>query len=341
VSNLTVGIAGTAKNTGKTTTMSCLISEIRKSTGLTIGLTSIGYDGESFDNVTGLPKPRIDVEPGDIAAIAETCVRDGCAVLQEVKRTGISTALGEVVIYRVTAPGKVILAGANNRRDLSTVLQLLRDFTTIVIIDGALNRIVPMVEADCLIIATGAARTTDITLLAHESNCIVEILSIPEIAEVGNVITSESILSEVGFKSLMEKSIGADTIRINGVIGLQYLEELAGFFKKVLYGKRLIFDDPIKLLIAGDAIRVHKVLCELNGVNSVLGVAEKNKLLALTVNPYYPKYRYESADYQAAYVNSDELLQKISGSIEIPCFDLIKQGSQGLFSILKQEVPGM
>ena len=62
-----LGIAGTAKNTGKTTTTNAILACLRKR-GIAVFLTSIGYDGENLDNVTGLPKPKIPVEPGDIIA---------------------------------------------------------------------------------------------------------------------------------------------------------------------------------------------------------------------------------------------------------------------------------
>ncbi|MBA7549071.1 hypothetical protein ES705_41544 [subsurface metagenome] len=53
-----LGILGTAKNTGKTTTTSTLL-KIANNRNLSVGITSIGYDGEDVDNITGLPKPRI------------------------------------------------------------------------------------------------------------------------------------------------------------------------------------------------------------------------------------------------------------------------------------------
>ena len=329
---LTVGIAGTSKNTGKTTTMSCLMSEIKKHGGFTLGLTSIGYDGESFDNVTGLPKPRIDVWPDTIAAVAERCLTSGSAALQELTRTDIITPLGNVVICRVTAPGKLILAGANNRRDLGVVLELLRDLADITIIDGAFSRIAPMAEADCLIIATGAARTTDIPRLAQESGCIVDILSIPAMAERGKTTAISSVLSRAGFAIFTEKSAAADTICIRGVVSVSYLEELVRFGGDTLSGKRFLFADPLKLILAGDILQVKEALRDMSCADIEVGVAKSCDLLAMTVNPYYPRYRFERADYMAAYVDSEELLDSVGGSIGIPCYDVVRQGGQGLFA---------
>ena len=332
---LTVGIAGTAKNTGKTTTMSYLMNEIKKISGLCLGLTSIGFDGEGFDNVTGLPKPRIQVWPGNIVAMAEKCNRFCSAALEEIRRTDIATPLGKVVISRVVSPGKVVLAGANNRRDLHIVLDTLRELTDFIIVDGALSRIAPMVEADCLIFVTGAARFVEIERLAGESRSMVNILSTPLLANYGNTERVESIFGQAGFEAFLEKCAVADSVHVRGVITVQYLEKLAGLRGNELRGKRLIFADPIKLLLAGDAEAVLRVLGKLSvEAGASIGVAKPCKLLAMTVNPYYPKYRYNRADYEEAYVDSFELLSAVSQSVNVPCFDVVKQGGEGIFKMV-------
>ena len=242
------------------------MSEIKKENSLVLGLTSIGYDGESFDNVTGLPKPRINVWPGNIVAIAEGCNKICSAELEAIKETNIRTPLGKVVLSRVASEGKVVLAGANNRRELRFVLDLIKEFSPLVIVDGALSRIAPMVEADCLILVTGAARHTDIPRLALESGCMVDILSTRALAGLGRVETIGSILSQSGFQAFEEKCLVADTVRIKGVIGEKYLKELV-FLSGKLANKRLIFDDPVKLFLAGEAMTVWKYLKELSAAS--------------------------------------------------------------------------
>jgi hypothetical protein len=328
---LTVGIAGTAKNTGKTTTISYLMDEVKKDAGLTLGLTSIGYDGENFDNVTGLPKPRIDVWPGVVVAVAEKCLGSGGAGEEVIARTDVSTPLGRVVIGQVSSPGKQVLAGANNSRDLRTVLDAMRDKTDLVFVDGALSRIAPMAQVDCLILVTGAARTPEIHRIAAESGCIVDILSKPVLAEQGKTDTVASVLNQSGFADMIEKCSTADTIQIQGVVNLYYLEEMARIYSQSSVEKRLIFADPLKLLLAGDAIRLWHALNALSAASVEIGVANACKLLAMTVNPYYPKYRYNKADYQVAYVDSGELLESVRDMVKIPCFDVVQQGGQEIF----------
>ena len=52
INNKAIGILGTAKNTGKTTTFNFLL-EWSNLKSIRVGLTSIGYDGEDIDNITG------------------------------------------------------------------------------------------------------------------------------------------------------------------------------------------------------------------------------------------------------------------------------------------------
>ena len=76
-----LSIIGMEKNVGKTTVLNKLIEDI----GLqkTIGLTSIGRDGEDTDVVTNTHKPRIYVNQGTIIATARDCLRN-CDVTKEI-----------------------------------------------------------------------------------------------------------------------------------------------------------------------------------------------------------------------------------------------------------------
>jgi len=266
-------------------------------------------------------------------AIAEHSNSFCSAEMETIKQTDIRTPLGKVVISRIVSPGKVVLAGANNRRELRAVMNLLGESADLTIIDGALNRIAPMVEADCLILVTGAARCAEIPRLAAESRCMVDILSMPALTEHGSVQTVGSIFNRAGFETFMEKCSAADSVRIHGVMAEQYIKELGGMASR-LKNKRLIFNDPIKLFLAGEPVRVWNYLRELSAVSVEIGVEKTCKLLAMTVNPYYPKYRYSRADYQEAYVDGVELLESVGSSIQIPCYDVVRQGGQVIFQMI-------
>ena len=71
----TMSIVGMCKNAGKTTMLNWLLEQGRLQG--TLGLTSIGRDGESTDVVTGTEKPGIFVREGTLIATAQDMLRLG------------------------------------------------------------------------------------------------------------------------------------------------------------------------------------------------------------------------------------------------------------------------
>ncbi len=153
-----LAIVGTAKNVGKTTTLSWLLERLGGDEA--IGLTSVGRDGEEFDAVTDLPKPRIEPPVGSLVATAETAVRRSPAQLALLRETPFHTALGQVAIYRVVGPGPVEVAGPITVDDAARVRAMLHDAGAgRVLVDGAIDRRASASSrvADGVILATGLA----------------------------------------------------------------------------------------------------------------------------------------------------------------------------------------
>ena len=209
-----VGILGTAKNTGKTTTTNTLLDNAIQNR-LSIGLTSIGYDGEDLDNITELPKPRIRGVKGMLIATAERCLTAGTAQIRPIVRTPLKTPLGDIVIGRVVEEGLVVLAGPNKGRDLNTLLQGINELEcNLTFVDGALNRLVPLMETEALVLATGASRDTSTEFLAHEVRSIYQIFGLPvwdcaepkpwaEVRDAITLVGKKGVISVPGAGSLI------------------------------------------------------------------------------------------------------------------------------------------
>ena len=333
-----LGIAGTAKNTGKTTTLSALLEEIRKDKKIIPAITSIGYDGETIDNVTGLPKPRVEIWEGCITAIAEKCMTFGSAKLKPLMTTDIMTPLGRIVIAEVVVGGKIVLAGPNSSGSLAKILDIFRQTgINLAVVDGALSRIAPMSEADAIILATGAARKTDIAALALETKHIVNIFEIPVLQQFGVCAAIPSVLSDSGYQHLRDSLAVSDTVLINGVCSDRYLANLAKE-PLSLHGKRLIFADSAKILISGDVGRISASLGTLTDAGMQCGVANAIKPLAVTINHFYPRLRYTGKGYEPAYVDREALYESISDSINIPCFNVFLHGGRGLYQALTDDI---
>lgn len=331
---MTIGIAGTAKNTGKTTTMSAMIAELRKShPQLRLALTSIGYDGEYLDNITGLPKPRVEMREGDLAAVAKGCLKYSRAKLDILEDSGLMSAMGPILIGRVKKAGKLVIAGPNKKVEVRQILDRLSDLgSSLTIVDGALGRIVPMCEVDSLILSTGASRHADIERLAEETKYIDGILSLPKFdqpeAEVPAVLGNED------YDRLTAALAANDSVLVHGLVGFTCLERLA-HEANAFVDKTLVMDSPMALLPIGEILETGRLLGGLREQGLKLATARPVRLIAVTVNPYYPKYRYNRQDYEPEYVDKAALLEAISHVTSAPVFDVVGQGAESLLELLR------
>ncbi|MBE3588654.1 MAG: hypothetical protein IMW93_08905 [Thermoanaerobacteraceae bacterium] len=350
----TVGIVGTAKNTGKTTTTIALLNHFYD-LGTPVGLTSIGYDGETVDNVTGLPKPRLFVRPGLLAATAEKCLAAGSAGVRVLDRLDISTPLGRITCGRVEREGLLVVAGPNQTRYVRTIIDYFyRHGVQLVILDGALNRIVPMAEADGMILATGAAFNQDIFQVAMHARHVSVICNRPRVIPLPEGVPADgraviwspggdvlafaggSLFREEQLQPLQEAARQAVGFYCPGVIAPNCLKQLL----EMPFPPRttFIFADPVKLIVGGDpAAAVHFIETVLDRGGAV-GYRRPLPLVAVTINPFYPSYRYETGDYRPAYVDGEKLLREVSALAGVPVFDVMARGGDGPASLLEEQI---
>lgn len=344
--SIVIGIAGTAKNTGKTTTTSAVLDELYKK-DVSIGLTSIGYDGEELDNITGLPKPRVLLKEGAILATSEKCLEVGSADYEILETTDIVTPLGKLMIVKITKEGLVVVAGPNKSSELRHTLKNLSEKwgCNVILVDGALNRIVPMIETNGVFLSTGASRNIDIDYLTEEIKALYELFNLPEIKAHEKSIIFESdkialipknendkvsfldygfLIDEKTVQLIAEKIENLKAIYVPALISEQMIKKLNDLIGS-WENKTLIIQDSLRLITGGNS---EKIISEINRIRDSKGevkVLKKLPLLAVTVNPFYPLYRYDSKSYKPGYINRDELISKMQANVPIPIVD-VKNG---------------
>jgi len=359
MSSKVLGILGTAKNTGKTTTTSALL-EIAPYQGVSVGLTSIGYDGEDIDNITGLPKPRIFAKKGTFIATAKNCLKSSTAQIKTLKETEISTPLGKIIIGEVIENGLVIIAGPNKGEELSMIIDKLEKLgNKLILVDGALNRIVPLMKTNALILTTGAARNINIDFLLTEIKCISSLFKLPKIGKK-DFINLEN--NEKKVITLIQKDCSKKYLKTNSLISLSDIQELINRLDeetqlvfipgvltefalnellkkevKLLKEKNIIIPNPTHLLVGSNTISLMDTLLKIKKIRINLKIVETIPILAITVNPFYPLYRYENSRYEKSWVNREELYNKVKFAVSVPVIDIIKEGGNGLFNIIKKE----
>jgi len=324
-----ISIIGLAKNVSKTTTLNHIIKSIKGS--YIIGLTSMGRDGEKYDVITQLPKPRIYVTDGMYVATAEQCLKDSEIEMDLVKRTGFNTPLGEVLILKTRGSGLIELAGPSINAHVSEVIKDLFKFKCeIVLIDGAFDRksyATPTIS-DATIISTGASVSKDINqvvsiteylvkLLTLESENNEEIINISkEIIEKGKVglirddnsIKVLDLLTALGSGKIINQNLSKNIkyIVINGSVTDQLLDNLIKSVKKYKTITILV-EDATKLFIT------QKTFNKFKKKGGSLKVINPIKVIAITVNPTSPSgIRFDKTKF----------LKLLKEKIKIPIYDL-------------------
>jgi hypothetical protein len=340
-----IGVAGTAKNTGKTTTL-CALIEAAYTKGHLPGVTGIGYDGEERDNVTLLPKPRITVFPGMIVTTSEQCLTASTAKLRTLYRTGTQTALGEVIVTVVEEGGRVVVAGPNKTADLTTVARLMATLgVSELLVDGSLNRIAPMAVADRVVFATGGARSTNLALLTEETSAIEQIFQ-HGVAEADYTTISgiRLVASEVQIQCASSAFHGSeDIVRafdripeglteviLPGMVTADALTVLCDRMENAdMKGVTVVFDNPFRLLLAGEPVRVGGLLRWLGALSVQIRYRHRSDLAAVTFNPYYPAF--DGTTYRPAYLDASSGRSMLAASLTTPVIDVMEDGGEELY----------
>ena len=325
-----------------------IMNELRRR-GVPFYLSSIGYDGENLDNVTNLPKPKLPVQAGDIVVTADKCLQTSTARFEILQQTEVKTPLGRIKVARVTADGLVVTAGPNKSSEVRLINQLLSSLGPgVTLLDGALNRIVPMSETDGFLLCTGAARSIDIPRLARESDCILRMADLPltpvaaaietqHLATVSLLDSQGGVLRRLPFLSLLSaadtaatlaasEQTGARGLLVPGIISECALDLLLTSLPAARGLKYLVMNHPIKLLAVGNPISYYAKLVQLGELAITVGVLRRIPLLAVTINPFYPEYRYETTSYQPSYVDPLRLKLSMENALGRPVYNVVRDG---------------
>jgi len=337
---MVIGIAGTAKNTGKTTTLNCLLKEASYR-NISIAVTSIGFDGEDIDNVTFLPKPRITVYPNFIITTSQQCLQSSTAVVDVLQHTGMYTPLGEIVILRVMKEGRIVIAGPSNTKELRVVVEKMKSYNPhYVFIDGSLNRIAPMTVVDSIIFTTGGARSTDISTLCSEMQVIESFFHLPvtdiNVHTASNVVAIPLLLEkqEVEAFQLQQKE-NKTTLYISKLISSSALEHLTEYcVKGSIMFQNIIFPDPFSMLIQENIFQTYECISHLKKSNVSVLLLHVPTLSCIIANPFYPQYN--SNIYYERYLHSVELLERLQLSCSAPVFNAKETKSSIIFDTCLQ-----
>jgi hypothetical protein len=135
----TTFVMGGGKNAGKTTFLNLAAKFLRRKGS--VGLVSIGVDGEGRDLVFGTPKPLIPVEQGDVIVTTDAALGASGGLFRVLDVFPVKTALGKLVLAQVLRGDFVELVGPETNSQLSHCLERLQSSgVRSILVDGAVNR---------------------------------------------------------------------------------------------------------------------------------------------------------------------------------------------------------
>ncbi|MFO7785092.1 MAG: hypothetical protein R6V25_10710 [Desulfatiglandales bacterium] len=286
-----VAVFGMAKNAGKTVTLNRLADAACRE-GISLGLTSIGRDGEAWDVLIHRRKPSIRVGKGTLLATAEACLKAGTAGLETLEISAVTTPLGPVHITRVQHPGRVEAAGPSRIEQLREVVGRLFDLgASLVLVDGAIDRrgpASPRVTEAC-ILATGAILSEDQGEAVRLTCERVRQINLPRAGpedrlqwQAGRVVvrTGGRIESFAATEALKENSKIRSMIRGAEAVVLAG-GALTEHFLRGLIGEhvRIVVRDPTRVFVDDGLLR------QFEQAGGRLEVVEPLNLIAVTVNP--------------------------------------------------------
>jgi hypothetical protein len=181
-----VAVVGLAKNTGKTETLTELLRELEQA-GQTVGVTSVGRDGESRDVIDpDIEKPLVRLAAGSLVASTDALLRVSGIPHELLEHTGVRTPLGKVLIARLLADGAVEIAGPSAARDVRAVIDaMLTHGAGLTLVDGAIDRRAASSPSVCdaLVVATGAVLAEEIEEVVSQTRDAVGLVRLPALTD--------------------------------------------------------------------------------------------------------------------------------------------------------------
>lgn len=326
----TISIIGMDKNVGKTTVLNYILNEARGK--MSLGLTSIGRDGEDSDRVTYTEKPKIYIEKGTYVATAKQCLLNSDITKEIIKTTGINTPMGEVIITRALSDGYVELGGPSINSDMKNICHDLLEYgSELVIVDGALSRktLASPVVTEAAILSTGASLERSINKVVDSTSYIVKLLSletendkkilelcreIRKSSKIGFIYEDKTIKCLDILTSLEASREICENLKeevshvvIKGIASDKLLRDIMKSTEKYK-GVTFLIEDGTKCFAE------RETFYKFQKQGGILKVLNKISLICITCNPKSP-YGYE--------FDRHKFLDELRKNISLPVFDVV------------------
>lgn len=323
-----LSIVGLEKNTGKTECFNYILNRLPLDK-ITVGVSSIGIDGEKSDLVTRSSKPEIFLREGIYFTTSEKHYRKKRIISELVEVSENQTSLGRLVTAKAISRGRAMLSGPPATPSLKRWSDHMRDKfkVSLTIVDGALSRLSPASPAisQAMVLATGAVLSRSPMELINKTLFTIKLIELelcktklPQLltdCESGVWIFSSKTrefwpLFDSAFllnRYDQELSNEGDLIYVAGALTDRLLNKIT--LDPKLNRLELVVRDFTKIFASQ---QTYGAFLLKGGRISVL---LKSKLIAVCVNPLSPD------GYQ---LDSNYLCKTLSDKSNLPVYDIFK-----------------
>lgn len=337
-----LAVVGLAKNTGKTVALAALLEELRAA-GQTVGVTSVGRDGEEHDAIDSrIEKPRVRLWAGCIIATTDILLRASGIPHELLEQTRIRTPLGRVLIARLRGAGAIEVAGPSIAAEVRAVSDaMLAQGADQVLIDGAIDRRAASSPdvADGLLISTGAVLSPEIGEVIARTRDAVELVRLATVEESGEsarrlralagraVLVAEDLsIVELAprfvlsadapvIAQLLAANTGARWLLVPGALPEPFVRELALAARRRRADLTLVVHDSTRVFLSEHGPSWYA----RQGVS--IQALHPIELRAITVNPVAPQsHSFDSAQLRA------QLAEAVA---DVPIFDVLAPEYRG------------
>lgn len=193
-----IAFLGLAKNVGKTTALVAALASLHRR-GVAAGTTSAGRDGEAFDAITGEPKPRFHVWPGQFVASASSTFDSASFSSSEIGALEFSTRFGRIQLRRADGEGEIEVIGPSTVSQLAeTAAALEAAGAEILLLDGAIGRRAFACGrvADGIVLSVGMAAADSLDSVLAAMRAALELIRLQRPQSGGAIRTWDGALTD-------------------------------------------------------------------------------------------------------------------------------------------------
>ena len=256
-----------------------------------------------------MKKPKIYCKKGYIIATAKETLKEFTSEYKVLKKTNISTSIGNIIIVEITKAGNALIGGPSSTLSMKKTIEILNKYrVNKIFIDGAFFRHSLVKISEATIYVVGANLTKNLDKIIQNAKNTVRKFKLKTInsdiinkLNLGNIcmINDKNAVIDTGLNTLLGNENRIFETAFKGAKYLYIPTSLTNDFLDVLIRNRLkikfdiILNSPVNIQLDSNNLN------NLFKLKNNLFVINKINLVAVCINPYSPRgYEFKNDEFK-------------------------------------------